>query len=252
MTLRQPCRRVHRRIHVALAVFPHQHLRRQVDRQRRRLNHHRRAHLGIAKNDHAGGRHLQRMLLRRLLVIDDGEHRQALGQQCLLHPLDRIRHRIPAPDRQKPIHLDRSRRPALPGSLSRRRRCLIGRHHRSSRHRQAHNQTGQHRPVSPRLSHPSHRRSSERMAKNVPRQGRATVRPWSRNRSSTPNPLPVIPQSYGKAGQRRLPSARAPAAHRRHVESCPSPPASAAQICATTAPGEHDSSTDLFRPAPAP
>ena len=252
MALRHPGRRVHRRIHVALAVFPHQHLRRQVDRQRRRLHHHRRAHLGIAKNDHAGGRHVQRMLLRRLLVIDDGEHRQPLGQQCLLHPLDRIRHRIPAPDRQKPIHLDRSRRPALPGSLSRRRRCLIGRHHRSSRHRQAHNQPGQHRPVPPCLSHPSHRRSSERMAKNAPMARPGTVQPWSRNRSGPPSALPVIPQSYGKAGLRRLPSARAPAVLRRHVESCPSPPASAAQRCATTAPGEHDSSTDLLRPAPAP
>ena len=168
MTLRHPGRRVHRRIHVALAVFPHQHLRRQVDRQRRRLHHHRRAHLGIAEHDHAGSRHVQRMLLRRLLVVNDGEYRQPLGQQRLLHPLDRIGDRIPAPDRQKPIHLGRSRRPALPGSLSRRRRCLIGRHHKSSRHHQAHSQPGQHRPVPPCLSHPSHRRSSERMAKNAP------------------------------------------------------------------------------------
>ena len=81
MTLLEIFRVIERDPHFAAGIFPDQRLQRQINGNRRRSNHHRRARLRASEEDELRWVHFQPDLLGFAAVIHAAKYRQSLLQQ---------------------------------------------------------------------------------------------------------------------------------------------------------------------------
>jgi hypothetical protein len=71
---------------LAFFVFPHKRFLRQIDTDRLRALHERRARLRVAKNHHFGRAQVHFRFLRRLRVVHPGNDVDAFFLQCRFQP----------------------------------------------------------------------------------------------------------------------------------------------------------------------
>jgi len=88
MSFRQVIRAVVRDPNLSLGVFPNQDLQRQVDRDARGRQHHRRPRLRAAENQQLCGWHLHSYLFRLSAVINESKQNDPCGLQDALQHLD--------------------------------------------------------------------------------------------------------------------------------------------------------------------